>query len=289
MNRLLGMCCIAVFAAPFVSAQMDDFLDVFMVKVKPDKRADFDMVSRRIAEANRKAKGDTWISTEVVYGEGNTVYFISTRKDYAAVDAGNTAFVSAIKEAYGPGGMKKMESDVNNTIVSSRSEIRRRRWDLSVNPPQDADAYSKLIADARWMRTLRVAVRSGHQADFEELAKRAKAAYEKADPSLVLFVSQTVAGEPGIVYYVTTLQPSFAAFDSIPDLRKAMGEGAFLKWQKEGSETVASSETMFMRILPELSNAPEPVAKAAPQFWRPKPMTAAAKPKPAELAKSAAQ
>jgi hypothetical protein len=193
--------------------------------------------------------------------------------------------MNATQEAYGPGGMKKMESDLNNTLVSSRSEIRRRRWDLSINAPQDADAYSKLVAEARWLRTIRVVVQPGHQSDFEESAKQVKAAFEKGDPSLVLFVSQTVAGEPGVVYYISTLQPSLAAFDSLPDLRKVMGEEDFVRWQKQASGTVLSSETMFMRILPELSNAPEAVVKGAPQFWRPKPLTAA-KPKPAEAVKT---
>ncbi|MBV9085524.1 MAG: hypothetical protein JOZ62_22850, partial [Acidobacteriaceae bacterium] len=101
MKRLLTSCILAVLAAPFASAQMGDYLDVFVAKVKPEKRADFDAVNRRITEANRKAKGDTWIALEILYGESNTIYFVSQRKDYAAVDAGTTAFENAIKEAYG--------------------------------------------------------------------------------------------------------------------------------------------------------------------------------------------
>ena len=285
MNRLLATLGLVLLAAPFASAQMDDYLDVFIVRVKPEKRADFDVISRRIAEANRKAKGDSWIAADVQYGEGNTVYFISTRKDYATIDSASTAFMNAIKEAYGLGGMKKMESDFNNTIVSTRSELRRRRWDISINAPKDAEAYAKLVGEARWLRTIRVAVRPGRQADFEEQMKQVNTAYERGSSSWPVFVSQTVAGEPGVVYYISSLQPSLAAFDSAPDLRKLMGDEAFLKWQKGNSEIVASSETTMMRFLPELSNAPEPIANVSSEFWRPKPMSIA-KPKSAESAKA---
>src|SRR3954453_14541218 len=118
-----------------------DYLDVFIVKVRPEKRADFDAVSRRIADANRKAKGHFWTAMEGQYGEGNTVQFASSRQNFAAVDSGMTAFMGAINNAYGPGGMSKMMADLNNTILSSRSEIRRRRWYLTVNPPTSGDEY----------------------------------------------------------------------------------------------------------------------------------------------------
>jgi hypothetical protein len=287
MNRLWATCCLALLGAPFASAQMtaQDYLEVFIVNVKPDKRADFDIVSRKIADANRKAKGDAWLTAEVEYGQGNTVYFISTRKDYAAIDSGQTAFMSAIKEAYGPGGMKKMELDFNSTVTSTRSEIRRRRWDLSINPPKDADAYFKLVGEARWLRTSRVVVRPGHEPDFEEAVKQAKSALEQSNQSWPYLVSQTVAGEPGNVYYISTLQPSLTAFDSAPSLRKILGDEAFLKWEKAAGDYEMNAETMLLRFLPELSNPPEDVAKVSPDFWHPKPMTAV-KTKPTEAAKT---
>ena len=286
MNRLYATCCLALLCAPFATAQMpDDFLDILIVNVKPDRRADFDLVSRKIADANRKAKGDAWIAAEVEYGQGYTVYFISSRKDYAAIDSGTTAFTGAIKEAYGPGGMKKMEADFNLDVASTRSELRRRRWDLSINVPKDADAYAKLVGGARWLRTSRIVVRPGHEPEFEDAVKQAKSALEQSNPSWPYLVSQTVAGEPGAVYYVSTLQPSLTAFDSAPSLRKILGDEAFLKWEKGAADYETTSETLLLRFLPELSNPPEDVSKGSPDFWHPKPV-AAAKAKPAEPPKT---
>ena len=286
MNRLWATCCLALLGAPFVSAQMtEDYLDIFIANVKPDKRADFDLVAHRIADANRKAKGDAWLAGNVEYGQGNTVYFISTRANYSAIDAGANAFMSAIKEAYGPGGLKKMQSDLNATVTGTRSEIRRRRWDLSINAPKDPDAYRKMVGEARWLRTTRVVIRPGHEPDFEEALKQAKPAIEQSTQSWCYLVSQTVAGESGDVYYISTLQPSLTAFDSAPSLRKILGDEAFVKWEKAAADYETTAETMLLRFVPELSNPPEDIAKASPDFWHPKPMTAA-KPKPAEAAKS---
>jgi hypothetical protein len=267
---------------------MGDYLDIFIAKVRPEKRADFDSINRRIAEANRKAKGDLWLAMEVEYGENNTVQFVSTRQNYAAIDSGLNAFMGAIKEAYGPGGVPKMMSDFNNTVLSSRSEIRRRRWDLSINAPNDAEAYNKVVGEARWLRTTQIMVRNGREADFEERVKEAKAAVEKGS-KWPFFVSQVVAGSPGNTYYVTTLQPTLAAFDSAPKMSELMDQEAYATWMKGVAEDEMTSETVLMRMMPEFSNAPEDIVKVAPDFWRPKRVSAGSMhvmPKPTETAKA---
>jgi hypothetical protein len=262
-----------------------DFLDVFVVKVRPEKRADFDAIGRRIADANRKAKGDSWIAMTVEYGENNTVQFVTPRTNYAAIESGMTAFMNAIKTAYGPGGVPKMMADMNSTILSSRSEIRRRRPDLTVNPPTDPGAFNKIIGEARWLRTIKVSVRNGREADFEERAKEAKAALEKGS-KWVFFISQVIAGAPGNTYYVSTLQPSLAAFDSAPKLPELMGQEPFAAWTKALAEDEITSETMLMRMMPELSNAPEEIVRVAPDFWQPKrAATVHVMPKQAETAR----
>jgi hypothetical protein len=287
MKQVIAALSLALLAAPFAHAQamMGDYLDVFVAKVRPEKRADFDAIGRKIAEANRKANGDSWIAMTVEYGENNTILMVSPRQNYAAIDSASTAFMSAIKAAYDPGGLPKMMADVNSTLLSSRSEIRRRRGDLTVNPPADADAYQKLVGGARWLRTIRIAVRNGREADFEQRVKEAKAALEKGS-KWTYFVSQVIAGAPGNIYYVSTLQPSLAAFDSAPKLSELMGKEGFATWTKAASEDQITSETMLMRIVPDLSNPPENIAKVAPDFWQPKATAASVPvtPKPAEAA-----
>jgi len=55
----------------------ESYLDVFTVQVKPEKRADFDAIYKKIVAANRQNKGDTWLAMETTYGPGNRVAFLA--------------------------------------------------------------------------------------------------------------------------------------------------------------------------------------------------------------------
>ncbi|MBV8550009.1 MAG: hypothetical protein JOY54_01825 [Acidobacteriaceae bacterium] len=270
MNRLAAALSLALVASPIALAQLPDYLDVEAVRVKPEKRADFDGLVRKAVEMNRKGKGDNWIAMENQFGEGNTVFFVSQRANYAAIEEGNKAFNSAMVEGLGMAAWKKMGQDFDATIISSRTELRHRRWDLSYNAPKDPDSYTKMVGAARWIRLQQVHVNPGHQTQFEEQVKVLKATIEKNSPSWTVLVAQLSAGGSGPLYYFTTLQPSLAGFDSAPDLHKLMGDEGYAAWEKANAEVVASSETRIMRILPELSNPPEAVVNQAASFWRPK-------------------
>ena len=75
-----------------VQAQVyEGYLDVLTCKVKPEKRTDFDVVAKKMADANRRYKGDTFLASQVEYGEQNTLIFTSGRENYAAIDKGMAA------------------------------------------------------------------------------------------------------------------------------------------------------------------------------------------------------
>ena len=63
---LVVVVCLAVPVA--VHAQ-GDYLDVYIVKVKPEKLADFQALTTKWIDANRRFNGDRWIAMETVYGE----------------------------------------------------------------------------------------------------------------------------------------------------------------------------------------------------------------------------
>ena len=254
----------------------ESYLDVFTVQVKPEKRADFDAIGKKIAAANRQNKGDTWIAMETVYGPSDRVSFISTRNSYGEVETAMGAFMGAMQKTFGKAATDKLFQDLSQCTAKSHSEIRRRRWDLSSNAPSDPEAFSKLIGEARWLRTTAIHVRPGEAANFEALLKDVKAAREKASPPLTVLVSQAVAGQEGTVYYSTVPQSSLAGFDSLSTMQQLLGEEGYTKFLKMNAEAVSNTETAINRFLPDLSNAPEQIAAAAPDFWRPKAMVASA-------------
>ena len=266
----LAFVLLAAMAVSQAQQTQESYLDVYTVQVKPEKRAEFDAIGRKIAAANRQNKGDAWVAMETVYGPGDRVSFVSTRNSYGEVESAIGAFMGALQKTYGKAATDKMFQDLSQCTASSRSEIRRRRWELSSNAPSDPAAFAKLIAESRWLRTNAVHVRPGQIATFEALLKDIKAAREKATPPLTVLVSQAVAGQEGTVFYVTTLQSSLAGFDAIPPLQQTLGDEGYAKYLKANAEAVSGTETVINRFLPDLSNAPEAIAAIAPDFWTPK-------------------
>jgi hypothetical protein len=264
-----------VLLATLAAAQMQEqYLDVYTVQVKPEKRADFDALTKKMVAANRQNQGDIWLTMEAVYGPGDRVTFISTRQGYGDAEKASDTFYGAIQKAYGKPGTDKLFQDYSQCVTSSRSEFRRRRWDLSSNAPTDSAGLAKLLGESRWLRTVVVHVRPGQVDGFEALEKDLKVAREKASPPITTLISQAVAGQEGIVYYVTTPQTSLAGFETMPSMQKLLGDDGYAKYLKVNIDAVANTETVINHFLPELSNPPEAVVAAAPDYWRPKAVVA---------------
>jgi len=282
-RRALWALAVAVcLAAPVAVHAQGDYLDVFIVKVKPEKLADFQALSKKFAEANRRFNGDRWLALEAVYGEGNVYQFTSVRKDYADIDKANEAEMLAVNKGLGKDAAQKLQQDWMNCLVSSRTELRRRRWDLSRKAPQDAEAYAKLIGESRLLRTTAVHIRPGHVPDFEALMKDTKEAAEKNPDTAPVFVSQVIEGSKGAIFYVSTLRSSMSGFDHNPTTKEILGEEGFKKFQQISAEAVEVADSALYRFDPAISNPPEEVAKVAMDFWRPKAVIAAmAKPRTA--------
>ncbi|HWX91408.1 MAG TPA: hypothetical protein VNY29_02155 [Terriglobales bacterium] len=265
----LAVLLLGVMVAAQAQSVQEDYLDVYSVQVKPEKRADFDAMVKKMVAANRDNSGDNWLTMETVYGPGDRVIMISTRHSYAEAEKGATAFDQAIQKAYGKAS-DKMFQEYSQCLVNQRSELRRRRWDLSSNAPTDPAGYAKMIADARWLPTTAVHVRPGHVAEYEALLKEVKAAREKASPPQTVLVSQAVAGQEGNVFYITMLQSSLAGFDGQPSMPQLLGNEVWEHYQKTNAEVVSGTETAINRFLPEISNAPKEIVALAPDYWSPK-------------------
>jgi hypothetical protein len=276
-KALLAALVAVCLALPALGQTVGDYLDVYIVQVKPDKAADFEALARKIADANRKNNGDKWLALESVYGENNTYAFVSTRQSYADLDKAQESFMGALNKAYGKDGSQKMLNEWNNYIAGARSEFRKRRWDLSRKAPTDPGAYAKFIGNSRVVRTTAVHVRPGKIAEFEAMLKEFKDVSEKADNTQPVLVSQVIEGSKGTVFYISGLRSGLDGFDKNPTNREILGEEGYKKFLEGVSETVESTDSTIFRYSAELSAPPEQVIAAAPDFWNPKPVVAAAK------------
>ena len=281
-KALWALVVVVGLAAPVAVRAQGDYLDVFIAKVKPEKVADFQALTKKWIDANRRFNGDRWLASEAVYGEGNVYQFTSTRKDYAEIDKVNEAGMLAANKAFGKDAAQKMGQDWMNCLVWSRTELRHRRWDLSRKAPKDAEAYAKFIGESRLLRSTAVHIRPGRVADFEALMKDVKEAGEKNPDTQPVFVSQVIEGGKGTTFYLSTPRSTMGGFDHNPTAKEILGDEAFKKLQQVIAETYETTESALYRFAPELSNPPEEVAKVALDFWRPKAtIVAAAKPRTA--------
>ncbi|MBI1786059.1 MAG: hypothetical protein HYR60_00635 [Acidobacteria bacterium] len=258
-----------LFAAAGIAQAPGEYLDVLVVKVKPEKRAEFDAVMKKVVDINRHNKGDVWIASETIYGEWNTVYLTTQRASYGEMEQGLDAFFGSLARALGPAGAAKLFQDYNNCIVSGRGEARRRRLDLSSLTAADAERATRQIGQLRWTRTTVVRIRPGRADKFEELLKLFKAAWDRNQ--LTRYVSQSASGQQGIVYYITALGKSMAEFDGATGVQQLLGSAGYQTYLSTSAEAVLSNEAYINRVLPELSNPPEAIAALDPAFWRPKP------------------
>jgi len=269
MKFAVSACLAMGLLAGAAAAQNNSgIVDVYIAKIKPEKRGDFDAIARKVADANRKAKGDHWLALSVEYGEQNTVMMSSVRENFAAIDSGVQSFEAALKEGFGP-TWPKLFQDMSNCLVSSRSEIRRRRLDLSRNVPANQEDIYKVVGASRFARMNVVRIRSGHIAEFEESMKTMKAAMEQPN-GRPFFVSQVIAGDRSGTFYIISYGKNMGDFETpTRSLREVLGESGYDQYQKVGRDAVITSETMIARLVPDLSNPPEGMVNADPAFWRP--------------------
>ena len=139
MRKTIATLFLATLTSGMMTAQDPaEYLDEFIVKVKPEKRAEFDAINKKIVALNRRNKGDAWLASENTYGENNVVTFVSRRSGFGDAQKAFDLFMGALAKPAGMAAAEKMFQDFNNTVLSARSEMRRRRPELGTNVPASA-------------------------------------------------------------------------------------------------------------------------------------------------------
>ncbi|HKS67992.1 MAG TPA: hypothetical protein VJR26_12200 [Candidatus Acidoferrales bacterium] len=275
---LLAVTATLLLAAPAAVWAQNGYLDDFIVRVKPDKVSQFEAIAKKIADANRH-DGDRWLAMATAYGESNVYVFTSLRSTYADIDKGSDMFMGALGKSMGKMAAQKLLNDFNDCVISSRTQLRARRPDLSGKMPSDAQAMNDLVGKSRVLRVLAIRVRDGHEPEFEAMIKDINAHAASNPNTQPVFVSQAIEGGRGSVYYVTFFRTSMGGFDNNPDLKDFMGDEGMAKVEKTIAEVGAGSESTIYRFAPELSSPPDEITQASADFWRPKPIVASM-PKP---------
>jgi hypothetical protein len=191
---------------------MNDYLDVNIVTVKPEKRGEFEAIIKKMVDANRKNQGDHWLTTEMMFGPGNTFTYVSPQQNYAEVEQKYGSFMGAMQKSLGAAATAKLMQDFGTCLSSTRGEF-RRRWDLSANAPTSKSAMNQLVGHGQWLRTAIIRVRPDRGRDYETTEDHK--AGVRAATKAATFVSQSVAGQapPSITFQRRGLT---WALDTIP-------------------------------------------------------------------------
>ena len=253
-----------------------EYLDEFIVKVKPEKRAEFDAINKKIVALNRRNKGDAWLASENTYGENNVVTFVSRRSGFGDAQKAFDLFMGALAKPAGMAAAEKMFQDFNNTVLSARSEMRRRRPELGTNVPASAADNAAVIGKARFLYMVTVRVRPGRALEYEDQIKMVRDARARTGQQQTWFVSQSVVGQQGTAFYITRPLASLGDIDGMPVLSQVLGD-KYRDYQNRLAANTFSTEITISRYLPELSNPPAEIAAVDPAYWNPKPMPAGKK------------
>src|SRR3974390_1835595 len=202
-----AVCGLALTAGSLTAQPAAGLIDVFRVQVRPDKSMEYENLTKKLAEISRK-KGDHWIAFSTEYGASNIIYFAARRSGYGDIEAGFGAMAAALTQALGAAGMAKMFADLNAMSVSGVGEIRRRRWDLSINVPPSDQELTNLVAHSRWFRTIRIDVKPGRMPEFVDAWKPWQAEVARSGPKMPVLVTVTATAQPPLIvtFYLKSLK-----------------------------------------------------------------------------------
>jgi hypothetical protein len=139
------------------------------------------------------------------------------------------------------------------------------------------------IFTMRYISVTTYRVRPGHNADFEELRKIANEAHEKANVDEHWSMYQVISGMPGGTFLYFQPHKSLKEEDAVPEkhgkaYQDALGDEGRKKLRELSSAAILTSETTLFAFSPKMSYVSKEAIAADPDFWAPKPKTAARKP-----------
>ncbi|MBV9183844.1 MAG: hypothetical protein JO356_21275 [Acidobacteria bacterium] len=250
-------------------------LQVIREFVKPGKGgAAHDKAESAFVQAFVRAKWPThYFAAAALTGRPRVLFFVAYdsfdawEKDNLATQK-NTALSAVLDRASANDG--ELLSDMDTSVLTYNEE-------QSLRAPVD-------IAHMRYFEISLYRVRPGHRAQWNELVKLVKAAYEKV-PDTHWAMYEAVFGQEDVTYVVIIPRKSASEIDQSMMNEKqfveAMGEDGMKKLVELESGAVEFTQSNLFQFRPAMSYPRDEWVKADPEFWKiqaPKPVKAEEKP-----------
>lgn len=220
-----------------------------------------------------KAQGDQVQAMRAARAPGNFIGMWSiTGTDRVLYLHGFATFAQAQEDHETTFAMKNLVDALNASnaaqapqIVAEHDSIYSFEKDLSLNSSLD-------ISKMRFMRIIIFHVRSGHDDDFQRIAKQFVKAYQSAIPDANWAMFQKIFGVGSDnTYILVTPMESLATVDAMHAGSKkfadTVGEGQVQMLFNGLDAAVESSESDLFAFDPRLSYVPDSWLSASPDFW----------------------
>ncbi|HEY2462258.1 MAG TPA: hypothetical protein VGI16_15725 [Candidatus Acidoferrum sp.] len=212
----------------------------------------------------------SWIDMQSITGAPEAVFF-DPMNSYEDMDTDLAVFGQLFAEHP---ELSAQQEKIKTLVSSERTIVAVRRDDISYR------AASIDLSKARFMRTLEVHLRPGHEGDFAEAFKILAGAYEKMDSDTPWVVYQVNAGSPSPCFFAFIPMHALRQNDDLlsrgPKLRESEGEDGSRRMLQIASAYYVSTESNVYAISPAMSHVSKEFAAANPDFWR-KPVSATSK------------
>ncbi len=236
--------------------------------LKPGAVAEQEKLAATAARALARAKYPAnFLALSSMSGEPET-WIVESHDSFASVEAA-AAFVEntpAVKWWLG-----QYEAQSGASVTQVRRLLAIYRPDLSYR----GDRLAQDLPKMRYVSVVMMRLVPARDADFAEVVRLVKGAYEKSGSDQPLIVYQLVSGAPSPCYLFLSPMVSLKTMDDSPArgraMREALGEEAAAKTLKTSAEVTASSESFLFALNPRLSYVSKDFAAVDPDFWTPKP------------------
>ncbi|MBZ5660481.1 MAG: hypothetical protein LAO08_08750 [Acidobacteriia bacterium] len=270
-------CATAAQQSPSGNMSVPKVLQITREYLKPGKSGmTHDKSERAFVDAMARAKWPThYIAMTSLSGKSRALYltqyesFDAWQKDNDAVTK-NTALSATLDRASVADG--ELLDSLDQGVFYFHEE-------MSLRPRAD-------LSQMRYMEVSLYQVRPGKERQWAEVVKLAKAGYEKGVPDAHWGMFEEVYGGNGGTYLLLSSHKTLAEIDKgfgdDKQFEATMGEDGMKKFADLYAECCELSQHQLFAFSSAQSYVPDEWIKASPDFWKRKPVPAAAAKAPAE-------
>lgn len=289
MNKFCSRAMVAVFLVGGLGMAMAQespattpppkVMQIIREFVKPGKGgAAHEKAESAFVQAFARAKWPThYFAASSLTGRPRVLFFVA----YDSFEAWEKDSLATQKHGSLSAALDRASANDGELLSDTDTSVLTFNEEQSLRAPVD-------IAHMRYFEISLYRVRPGHRAEWNELVKLVKAAYEKL-PDVHWAMYQAMFGQEDVTYVVIIPRKSATEIDhdmmSEKQFADAMGEDGMKKLSELESAAVEFTQTNLFQFSPAMSYPRDEWVKADPEFWK----THAPKPLKAEEKKPAAK